>query len=67
MKNINSGNLHTNGEMKNMAKAGMGRPDLNEPHDTESNRKTHFPKNDVPPVPKLQDKAKLSKEKVKSV
>ena len=41
-----------------MAKAGMRRPDPKEPHGTESNRKTHMPKNDEPPVPEIQDKAK---------
>ncbi len=46
-----------------MAKAGMRRPDPKEPHGTESNRKTHFPKNEVPPVPQLQGGAKLRKEK----
>lgn len=46
-----------------MAKAGMRRPDPSEPHGTESNRKTHFPKNQVAPVPELQGKAKFAKEK----
>jgi hypothetical protein len=46
-----------------MAKAGMRRPDPSEPHGTESNRKTHFPKNQVDPVPELQGKAKFTKEK----
>ncbi|WP_312643431.1 hypothetical protein [Hydrogenoanaerobacterium sp.] len=41
-----------------MAKAGMKRPDPKEPHGTESNRITHFPKNEVPPVPEIQGKAK---------
>jgi hypothetical protein len=50
-----------------MAKAGMRRPDPKEPHGTESNRKTHIPKNDVPPVLKLQGKAKHGKEKAKPV
>ena len=44
-----------------MAKAGMRRPDPKEPHGTESNRKTHLPKNEVPPVPELQGKAKRTK------
>lgn len=47
-----------------MAKAGMRRPDPKEPHGTESNHKTHFPKNDVSPVPEIQGKAKSGKEKV---
>jgi hypothetical protein len=50
-----------------MAKAGMRRPDPKEPQGTESNRKTHIPKNDVPPVPELQGKAKHSKDKAKPV
>ena len=41
-----------------MAKAGMRRPDPKDPHGTESNRKTHFPKNEVAPVPEIQGKAK---------
>ena len=41
-----------------MAKAGMRRPDPKEPHGTESNHKTHFPKNEVPPVPVIQGEAK---------
>lgn len=49
-----------------MAKAGMRRPDPKEPHGTESNHKTHIPKNDVPPVPEIQGKAKTTKEKAKS-
>lgn len=46
-----------------MAKAGMRRPDPKQPHGTESNHKTHLPKNDVPPVPELQGKAKNTKQK----
>ncbi len=41
-----------------MAKAGMRRPNPKEPHGTESNRKGHFPKNEVPPVPVIQGHAK---------
>lgn len=41
-----------------MAKAGMRRPNPKEAHGTESNHKTHIPKNDVPPVPEIQGKAK---------
>lgn len=48
-----------------MAKAGMKRPDPKAPHGTESNHKTHIPKNDVPPVPEIQGKAKSGKEKAK--
>lgn len=46
-----------------MAKKGMRRPDPKEPHGTESNHKTHIPKNDVPPVPGIQGRAKTTKEK----
>lgn len=46
-----------------MAKAGMRRPSPNEPHGTESNKKTHDPKNDLPPVPEIQGKAKTGKKK----
>ncbi|MBQ8231265.1 MAG: hypothetical protein IJZ34_04995 [Lachnospiraceae bacterium] len=48
-----------------MAKAGMKRPDPKEPHGTESNHKTHFPKNEVPPVPEIQGKAKSGHKKAK--
>ncbi len=44
-----------------MAKAGMRRPDPKEPHGTESNRISHFPKNNAGPVPELQGKAKHTK------
>jgi hypothetical protein len=50
-----------------MAKAGMRRPDPRGPHGTESNHKTHIPKNDVPPVPEIQGKAKTGNEKVKPI
>lgn len=50
-----------------MAKAGMKRPNPKEPHGTESNKKQYFPKNDVPPVPELQGKAKLSNEKANPI
>lgn len=46
-----------------MAKAGMRRPDPKDPHGTESNHKMHYPKNEVPPVPEIQGKAKSGKEK----
>jgi len=48
-----------------MAKAGMRRPDPEEPHGTESNKKQRFPKNDARPVPEIQGKAKSGIEKVK--
>ncbi len=50
-----------------MAKAGMRRPDPKEPHGTESNQKTHLPKNKVKPVPEIQGKAKSGKEKAKPI
>ncbi len=46
-----------------MAKSGMRRPDPKDPHGTESNHKTHISKNDVPPVPQIEGKAKHTKEK----
>jgi len=41
-----------------MAKAGMRRPDPKEPHGTESNKKTHIPKNKSRPVPEIKGKQK---------
>ena len=49
-----------------MAKAGMRRPDSEESHGTESNKKTKNPKNDVAPVPEIQGKAKTG-EKAKPI
>lgn len=46
-----------------MAKKGMRRPDVTEPHGTESNKKLHIQKNDQKPVPELQGAAKHTKEK----
>jgi hypothetical protein len=46
-----------------MAKAGMRRPDPEEPHGTESNHKLHIPKNDQKPVPEIQGKAKYGNKK----
>lgn len=48
-----------------MAKAGMRRPDPEDPHG-ESSQRNHFPKNEVPPVPEIQEKAK-HKEKADPV
>ncbi len=48
-----------------MAKAGMRRPDPKEPHGTEGHQKMHIPKNDAPPVPELQGKAKSAGKKAK--
>lgn len=46
-----------------VAKAGMKRPGVNEPHGTESNKKAHFPKNDQEPVPEIGGKAKTGNAK----
>lgn len=46
-----------------MAKQGMRRPDPKDAHGTESNHKSHFPKNEAEPVPVIQGKAKHGKEK----
>ncbi|HEY5525088.1 MAG TPA: hypothetical protein VIK26_07080 [Clostridium sp.] len=45
-----------------MAKAGMRRPGVNEPHGTESNHKPRFNKQE-PTVPELQGKEKTGKKK----
>jgi len=46
-----------------MAKAGMRRPDESDPHGTESNRKQHIEKNEVPPVTEIQGGAKTGNKK----
>ncbi len=46
-----------------MAKAGMRRPDPSDAHGTESNKKMKVKKNEQPPVPELQGKAKSGKAK----
>ncbi len=50
-----------------MAKAGMRRPDPEEPHGTESNEKLHIPKNEVPPVPEIPGPAKHKKERLRPI
>lgn len=50
-----------------MAKAGMRRPNVEEPHGTESNHKTHIPKNHVKPVPEIQGKAKSGNKKANPI
>ena len=45
-----------------MAKAGMRRPDVNEPHGTESNHKCHYHKEEIH-VPEIQGKAKTGNRK----
>ena len=47
-----------------MAKAGMRRPDISDPHGTESNHKMHKYKNDVKNVPlEISGKAKTGNKK----
>ena len=48
-----------------MAKAGMRRPDPEEPHGTEGDIVQKFPHNDAEPVPEIQGKAKSGKAKAK--
>ena len=50
-----------------MAKAGMRRPDPEDPHGTESNKTQNFPKNTVAPVPEIQAHSKRTKEKTKQI
>ncbi len=50
-----------------MAKAGMRRPSVLEPHGTESNKKMHRTKNDQPPVPEIQGKAKAGHKKANNI
>lgn len=45
----------------------MRRPDPREPHGTESNHISRFPKNEVSPVPEIQGKAKHGKAHVRPV
>jgi len=52
---------------RTMAKAGMRRPDPKDPHGTESNHKTHIPKNTAAPVPELHGNAKSGKEKARPI
>lgn len=47
-----------------MAKAGMRRPDPEEPHGHESyHHHNQFEKNEVKPVPEIQGKAKKTKKR----
>lgn len=51
-----------------MAKAGMKRPGVNEPHGTESNTKQHHKKNTVREIPtEIQGKAKTGKDKAGTI
>ena len=49
-----------------MAKAGMRRPDITEPHGTEGRQRMQIQKNKVEPVPEIQGKAKAGHEKAKT-
>lgn len=46
-----------------MAKAGMRRPNVTEPHGTEGRQKMQIQKNDERPVPEIQGRAKAAHEK----
>lgn len=46
-----------------MAKAGMRRPGVNEPHGTESNSKGHYSKESGSMVPEIDGKAKTGNKK----
>ncbi len=46
-----------------MAKQGMRRPDVTEPHGTESNHKMHMPEDPQTKVPEIQGKAKTGNKK----
>ncbi len=48
---------------KQMAKAGMRRPGVNEPHGTESNSKGHYSKESGSMVPEIDGKAKTGNKK----
>jgi hypothetical protein len=50
-----------------MAKAGMRRPDVTEPHGTEGWQRMHIQKNEEEPVPEIQGKAKSGHEKAKPI
>jgi hypothetical protein len=48
-----------------MAKAGMRRPDVTEPHGTEGHQRMKIQRNEAEPVPELQGRAKAGHEKAK--
>ena len=50
-----------------MAKAGMRRPNVTEPHGTEGRQRMHIQKNEEDPVPEIQGKAKAGHEKAKPI
>jgi hypothetical protein len=45
-----------------VSKKGMRRPDVTEPHGTESNKKLHLSKNEREPVPEIKGRAKSGEE-----
>jgi len=50
-----------------MAKQGMRRPDVTEPHGTEGRQRMHLQKNEVEPVPEIQGKAKAGHKKANNM
>lgn len=50
-----------------MAKAGMRRPSPKDYHGTEGRQRMNIPKNDVPPVPEIQGKAKAGHKKANPI
>jgi len=46
-----------------LAKDGMRRPDVTEPHGTEGRHRLNIEKNKVEPVPEIQGKAKAGHKK----
>lgn len=46
-----------------MPKKGMRRPNVTDPHGTESNKKMNIEKNALKPVPEIQGKAKSDHKK----
>lgn len=47
-----------------MAKQGMKRIDPRDPKSTQQNHKQNLPRNEAPPVPEIQGKAKQSGKKI---
>ena len=55
---------HTSLEVMDMAKQGMKRIDPRDPKSTQQNHKQNLPRNEAPPVPEIQGKAKQSGKKI---
>lgn len=55
---------HTISEVNDMAKQGMKRIDPRDPKRTQRNHEQNLPRNEAPPVPEIQGKAKQSGEKL---